>query len=71
MWLIYLFFVHNYVASKIKTKEKMKEKVTMRLKKSFSNQWLMVRLNLSLDDVRNYKETASFFGINKDFVWKI
>ena len=22
MWLIYLFFVHNYVASKIKTKEK-------------------------------------------------
>ena len=30
----------------------------------------MVRLNLSLDDVRNCKKTARFFGINKDFCLK-
>ena len=32
---MYLFFVHSYVASKIETKEKMEEKVTIRLKNSF------------------------------------
>ena len=36
----------------------MEEKVTMRLKRSFSNHWLMGRLNLSSDDVRNCKETT-------------
>ena len=49
-----LFFVHSYLASKLE------EKVSMRLKKRFSNQLLMVRMNLSLDDVRNYKETTVF-----------
>ena len=39
--------VHSYVASKIETKEKMEEKVTM------------VRLNLGSDDVRNIKEITS------------
>ena len=33
----------------------MEEKVTMRLK-GFSNHWLMVGLNLSLDDVRIVKK---------------
>ena len=60
MWTMYLFFVHNYVASKIETNEKMEEQVTMRLKKSFSNHWLMVRLNLSSDGVRNCKERTTF-----------
>ena len=32
---MYLFFVHSYLASKIEKKEKMEEKNTMRLKKSF------------------------------------
>ena len=32
MWLRYLLFFHNYVTSKIETKEKMEEKVKMRLK---------------------------------------
>ena len=58
MWLMYLFFVHSYVALKTETKEKMEEKVTLKLKNSFSNHWLMVRLSLSSDDVRNCKETA-------------
>ena len=35
--LMYLFFVHSYVASKIEKKEKMEEKVTMGLKINFSN----------------------------------
>ena len=38
----------------------MEEKVTMRLKRSFSNHCLMGRLNLSSDDVRNCKETTTF-----------
>ena len=46
MWLMYLFFVHSYVALKIEKKEKMEEKVKTRLKKSFSNHWLIMRLNL-------------------------
>ena len=37
----------------------MEEKVTMRLKKNGSNHWLMVRLNLSSDDVRNFKATIT------------
>ena len=52
---MYLFFVHSYIASKIDTKEKLEEKVTMILKNSFSNHWLMMNLNLSSDDVRNCK----------------
>ena len=56
----YLFFVHSHITSKIETKEKMEEKVMIRLKKSFSNHWLMVRLNLSLDSIRNCKETTIF-----------
>ena len=58
MWKMYLFFAHGYVASKIETKKKMEEKVTIRLKNSFSNHWLMVRLNLSSGDVGNCKETT-------------
>ena len=38
----------------------MEEKLTMGLKRSFSNNWLMVRLNLSSDNVRNCKETTTF-----------
>ena len=57
---MYLFFVHSSVASKIEKKEKMEEKVTMKFKRSFSNHWLMVRLNSSLDDARNWKETTTF-----------
>ena len=34
---MYSFFAHSYETSKIETKEKMEEKVTMRLKKSISN----------------------------------
>ena len=34
----------------------MEEKVTMGLKMNFSNHWLMVRLNLSFDNIRNVKE---------------
>ena len=37
MGVMYLFFVHSYVASKIETEEKMEEKVTVRLKERFSN----------------------------------
>ena len=54
----------------------MEEKVTMRLKKSFSNHQLVARLNLSSDHVRNCKETATFvkesnlWHINKDFYLK-
>ena len=58
MWSMYLFFVHSYVASKIKMKEKMEVKVAMRLPNSFTNHWLMVRLSLSSDDVINCKETT-------------
>ena len=61
MWLMYLFFVHSYVALKIEKKEKMEEKVKMRLKKSFSNHWLIMRLNLSLDDIKNCKDTTALF----------
>ena len=35
----------------------MEEEVTMRLKNSPFKHWLMVRLNLSTDDVRNCKQT--------------
>ena len=56
---MYLFFVHSYVASKIEAKQKMDEKVTMKLKNIFSNLLLMVRLNLGLGDVRNCKETTA------------
>ena len=56
---MYLFFVHSYVASKIEAKQKIDEKVTMKLKNIFSNLLLMVRLNLSLGDVRNCKETTA------------
>ena len=55
-----LIFVHTYVASKIEKKEKNEEKVTMKLRLNFSNNWLMVRLNLSLDKVRNCEETTTF-----------
>ena len=58
MWSMYLFFAHSYVASILETKEKIEENVTMRLKNSFSNHWLMVRLNLSPYDVKNSKETT-------------
>ena len=34
---MYLFFARNYVALKIETAGKMEGKVTVRLKKSFSN----------------------------------
>ena len=59
MWSMNLFFVHSYLTSKIGTKEKMEKKVNMRLKNSFSNDWLNVRFNLSSDDVINCKETTS------------
>ena len=72
MWSMYLFFVHSYVASK------MEEKITMWLKNSFLNHWLMVRLNVSSDDVRNCKETTFVkernpqFGLQtRTFIWKI
>ena len=39
---------------------KNREQVIMRLKRSFSNHCLMVRLNLSLDSVRNCKKTTKF-----------
>ena len=38
----------------------MVEKVTMWSKNSFSDCWVMVRLNLSSDDVKNYKQTTLF-----------
>ena len=57
---MYLVFVYSYVASKIKKKEKMKEKVMLKLKRSFSSHWLMVRLNWSSDNIRNCKETTTF-----------
>ena len=64
---MYLFFVHSYVESKIETKKKMEEKVTMILKNNFSNHLLMVRLNLSLGDVRNRKETTFVKERNPQF----
>ena len=39
----------------------------MRLKNIFSNHWLMVRLNLSSDDVRNCKETTFVKEKNPEF----
>ena len=45
-------FVHCYVASKIKKEEKMEEKGMIRSKISFTNHWLMVRLNSSSHDVK-------------------
>ena len=38
----------------------MEEKVTIGLKLNFSNHRFMVRLNLSLDNVRNCEETTKF-----------
>ena len=68
MWSTYLFFVHSYVVFKIETKETIEEKVTMRLKNGFSNHWLMVRLYLSSDDVRNCKEATFLKERNPQFV---
>ena len=51
IWFIYLF--HSYVASKNRDNGKNRRKVTMRL---------MVRLNLSSDDVINCKKTDPRFG---------
>ena len=59
-----LFLVHRCVASKIETKEKMEFKL---------------KLNLSSDDVRNYKETTALvkesntkFGVKtRTFIHKI
>ena len=56
---LFIFFVDSYVALKIEMKENMEKKVTMRLKNSFSNHWLLVRLNLSSDDTRNCKKQRS------------
>ena len=67
MWSMNLFFVHSYLTSKIGTKEKMEKKVNMRLKNSFSNDWLNVRFNLSSDDVINCKETTSVKERNPQF----
>ena len=67
MWSMNLFFVHSYLTSKIETKEKMEKKVNMRLKNSFSNDWLNVRFNLSSDDVINCKETTSVKERNPQF----
>ena len=57
----------------------MKEKVKKRSKKSFSNHWLIVRLNLRSDDVRNCEETTTLveernpqFGVQiRTFIWRI
>ena len=38
----------------------MEEKVNMRIKKSFCNHWLTVRLNLSLDNEQNCDEKNAF-----------
>ena len=58
---MYLFFVHNYVASE------MVETITMSLKNRFSNHCFMVRLNFSLDYVRNCKEGTSIKERNPQF----
>ena len=54
-YLVYLFIYlfHSYVASKNRDNGKNRRKVTMRL---------MVRLNLSSDDVINCKKTDPRFG---------
>ena len=52
--------VYSYLAAKVEKKEKVEEKVTMRLKMNFSSHWLMVRLNLISDNVRNCEETTTF-----------
>ena len=57
---MYLFFVHSYVASKIEKKEENVRESNDEIKEGFSNHWLMVRLNLSVDDIRNCKETTTF-----------
>ena len=64
---MYLFFVHSYIASKIETKEKMEENGAMRLLNSFSNNWLMIRLNLKSDDVINCQETTFVKERNRQF----
>ena len=43
----------------------MEEKVMIGLKKSFSNRWWMVRLNLSLENVRYSEETTIFIEESK------
>ena len=58
---MYLFFVHNYVASE------MEETITMSLKNRFSNHCFMVRLNFSSDYVRNCKEATSIKERNPQF----
>ena len=52
--------VYSYLAAKVEKKEKIEEKVTMRLKMNFSSHWLMVRLNLISDNIRNCEETTTF-----------
>ena len=52
--------MYSYIATQIEKNEKMKEKVAMGLKRSFSSHWLIVRLNLSSDNGRNHKETTTF-----------
>ena len=69
MWSMCVFFVHCYVASKIETKEKMEEKVRMRLNSSLKH-WLMVWLNLSTDDVANCKEKTFVKERNFDLAYK-
>ena len=44
------------------------EKRTMGLKMNFSNHGLMVRLNLSLDNVRNCEETTTFMKKYKKMI---
>ena len=57
---VHSIFGHCYVVSKIEKEEKMEEKQMRRSKRSFTNHWLMVRLNLSSHDLRNCKETIRF-----------
>ena len=59
--------MYSYIATQIEKNEKMKEKVAMGLKRSFSSHWLIVRLNLSSDNGRNHKETTTF--LKK--MWKV
>ena len=58
-----LFFVHIYIVPKIEKKKQMEKKVMVELKLNFSNHWLMVRLNLSWDNVRNWEETTTFMKV--------
>ena len=50
----------SYIALKKDKKIKMEDKVMVRLKMSFLNNCLMVRLNLSSDGIGNCKETNTF-----------